>query len=44
MLECNSMSNKFDEIILPLIEKEIDILAINETKIDKIDILAINDI
>jgi exonuclease III len=33
----NSISNKFNEIILALKENEIDILAINETKIDKIN-------
>ena len=33
----NSISNKFEEIILALNENDIDILAINETKINKID-------
>jgi hypothetical protein len=33
----NSISNKFEEIILALNENEIDIIAINETKIDKND-------
>jgi len=33
----NSINNKFEEIILALNENDIDILAINETKINKID-------
>jgi exonuclease III len=33
----NSISNKFEEIFLALNQNEIDIKAINETKIEKID-------
>jgi exonuclease III len=33
----NSINNKFEEIILALHENKIDILAINETKINEID-------
>ena len=33
----NSITNKFEEILLALIENNIDILALNETKINESD-------